>query len=253
MGEAFFNDGLTDRAVQGESAIDSYMKDFATLCAQRRPDESFYISTPIVEDAVNNSNSYYETYADMAELGIQNFPLEKFTLNVPAFTEDKNQFPPGSRYLYHVYPDGCWLEFDYFGERRELAFTAYRIGVAKFLCAALVVLLATPNVTKSRKDMAYRLNLGAGGGDRGRTTSRYVTRLEIGKVEYEDDGLSVISPDRKDIRPHLRRGHIRLQPYGEGHALRKKIFVPPCFVNGDPAFYPKRDHYEVRMAQHESC
>jgi hypothetical protein len=38
-------------------------------------------------------------------------------------------------------------------------------------------------------------------------------------------------PSGKTVRPHRRRGHYRMQVHGAGRSERKRIRVPPCFVN----------------------
>ena len=35
----------------------------------------------------------------------------------------------------------------------------------------------------------------------------------------------------RDVKPHWRRGHWRMQPYGEKKSLRKRMRIPPVFVN----------------------
>ena len=50
-------------------------------------------------------------------------------------------------------------------------------------------------------------------------------------------------------RPHLRRGHIRNQHYGEGNKEIKKIFIQPVFVNADEGWIEnQRKAYVVKAA-----
>lgn len=224
------------------------------LCPHKRyPAQSFRISLGIVERVNSDINAYLFTFGDMAELNLDASPYDSFTIEVPIrFTVadgdiEYGRYTPGiGAIAFHFHPDGLWLE------RRmgpkpetwaEMGWNEHRAYLASVYRAVLCVLLATPNVVKTReKDKLLCLGIGKGRG------AKYTTSLSIGKVEYEDDGISVPGVEPRDVRPHLRRGHIRNQVCGEGRAERKRIFVPPCFVNGDPSFHPKRDHYEVRLA-----
>lgn len=40
----------------------------------------------------------------------------------------------------------------------------------------------------------------------------------------------------RSVGPHRRRGHYRMQSYGQGHSLRKRIRIPPVFVNAHKFF-----------------
>jgi hypothetical protein len=46
-----------------------------------------------------------------------------------------------------------------------------------------------------------------------------------------DESALPASPSGKITDPHSRRGHYRMQPYGPRNALRKRIRIPPTFVN----------------------
>lgn len=64
----------------------------------------------------------------------------------------------------------------------------------------------------------------------------------VTKVRNQSDDAAG-TQDRRS--PHWRRGHWRMQPYGEGRACRKQIFIAPVFVCGeneniDPSEYPMR-------------
>lgn len=86
----------------------------------------------------------------------------------------------------------------------------------------LIVLLATRGIITERKTshtITSRTKSGTGG----------ITYLSAPQYISDSNGHSGIS-----CRPHLRRGHIRRQHYGIGNTLEKKIWVEPCFVNGEP-------------------
>jgi hypothetical protein len=50
---------------------------------------------------------------------------------------------------------------------------------------------------------------------------------------YEKKSIRIIDSEStgRDVKPHWRRGHWRMQPYGEKKSLRKRMRIPPVFVN----------------------
>ena len=75
---------------------------------------------------------------------------------------------------------------------------------------------------------------------------KYITTLKIGKITetYRSDGLS-----NTTVRPHMRRGHIRNQHFGEGNKEVKKIFIQPVFVNADEGWIEnQRKAYVIKAA-----
>lgn len=103
-------------------------------------------------------------------------------------------------------------------------------GLASAFLMQLCVLLATENIETTRKighTLTNKFKNGTGG----------ITYIKAphGGSGSEEEGNGVT------CRPHLRRGHIRRQHYGAGNSLIKKIWVPPCFVNGKPEI--PRDAY----------
>lgn len=50
---------------------------------------------------------------------------------------------------------------------------------------------------------------------------------------YEKKSIRIIDSEStgRDVKPHWRRGHWRMQPYGEKKSLRKRIHIPAVFVN----------------------
>lgn len=102
----------------------------------------------------------------------------------------------------------------------------------------LIVLLATKNVIKT----TVRNRLAKFGV--GKQRAEYVTTLSIGTItetEYEHG-----TPSGREVRPHLRRGHIRNQRHGPELIFVKKIWVQPVFVNSDREYVPaERVAYNV--------
>lgn len=103
----------------------------------------------------------------------------------------------------------------------------------------LIVILASKGIAKSRKEHKLA-SLGVG------KPSRFSATTTIRLIERLDDGDDVEAASRKPTRPHLRRGHIRHQAYGEGRALHKSIWIAPIFVNADAGFVSARQSYKIR-------
>lgn len=105
----------------------------------------------------------------------------------------------------------------------------------KFFFDGLVVLLASKGLSKiSRKSGLAKLGIG-------KKTGEYITTL---RLEQNLSSHETVRPGHP-IRPHLRRGHIRMQPHGPGNSLRKAMWIEPCFVNADADFVSERKAYRV--------
>jgi hypothetical protein len=123
-----------------------------------------------------------------------------------------------------------------------------RLNAAAFvLSRILVVLLATRNAVKTRtKDKLLALGIG-------RKSHRplsnqkplYTTTITLpaGEAIYKADG----TPTGKTRAPHLRRGHVRQQPYGPRRAFIRTVFIQPCFVNADPSYVSTRVAYNTSL------
>ncbi len=105
----------------------------------------------------------------------------------------------------------------------------------KFFIDGLVVLLASRGVVKSsRESKLAKFGIGKRDGEY-TTTIRLASNLE--RHESTREGAPV--------RPHLRRGHVKMQPHGPNNSLRKRIWVEPCLVNADADFVNQRKAYRV--------
>jgi hypothetical protein len=105
----------------------------------------------------------------------------------------------------------------------------------------LVVLLSTKNAQKDRVQ-----NKSTSASSRTRNASKnfaYTTTIRIGKITENCSSGGTGSP----MRPHLRRGHVRNQPYGEGRREIKQIFIAPVFINADKEYVEsQRIAYKIR-------
>lgn len=93
----------------------------------------------------------------------------------------------------------------------------------------LIILLATKNIAKEVKHNPLA-KFGVG-----KIKAEYVTTLSIGKIteterEHADTG--------RELRTHIRRGHIRNQRYGPNNSFSKQIWIEPVFINSDKEYVP---------------
>lgn len=106
----------------------------------------------------------------------------------------------------------------------------------------LTVLLATKNI-----DRKVVINSARSGSKRARDDAKdysSTTYLNIGKITETCRGGSSSNRSGEPTRPHLRRGHIRLQRYGEGLKESKQIFIQPTFVNADKEWIDRQKTYK---------
>ena len=113
--------------------------------------------------------------------------------------------------------------------------------VFKLFVKTLLVLLVTKNAEKDRVE-----NKPNSSSAKQRNASKnfaYTTTIRIGKITENCKSGGTGSP----TRPHLRRGHIRNQPYGEGRREKKQIFIAPVFINADKEYVEsQRIAYKIR-------
>ncbi len=106
----------------------------------------------------------------------------------------------------------------------------------------LVVLLATRNVVKKRNEnKALRLGIGLSN----EFKALYMTSLSVPSVDRMVSDMEHPPREGRTPRAHLRRGHIRMQPYGPRNSLRRQTWIQPMFVNADEQFVSARRGYNV--------
>lgn len=105
----------------------------------------------------------------------------------------------------------------------------------KYYCDGLIVLLASKGLVKQSKERKLaKLGIGKAGGV-------HVTTIKMAENLESHESVRSGSP----VRPHLRRGHIRSQHYGQGNQFVKRIWIEPVFVNADENFVSTRKAYRV--------
>lgn len=211
------------------------------------------------------------TYNDMLALNLDKDPYPYYAIEVKVkfmylfgkkvgllVGEDDGKDPSNMQancvFIYELEDDGDHYHFDALmqvnGRYVDLLVTAtlnkskeqenYVNGIAEYLRYFLMVVLATKNVDKVTKE-----NLTRSISPKQRKDSakyQYTTTIKIGKITetYHFD----IGGGR-NVRPHLRRGHIRTQHFGKGNAEVKKIFIQPVFVNADDNWINEQKTYKV--------
>lgn len=110
-------------------------------------------------------------------------------------------------------------------------------GMIVWFEAVLIVLLATKNAVKvTTENKLAKLGIG-------RSRNRFASTTTISMPhEMADDPDHPATGSTKAA--HLRRGHIRRQPYGKNRLMEKKIWIAPIFVNADPEFVASRESYK---------
>ena len=106
----------------------------------------------------------------------------------------------------------------------------------------LILLLATKNIDKrtlsnNKRSVSPRSQKDA-------KHYSHTTTIRIGKIT--ETYTSDVGGGR-NVRPHLRRGHIRTQHFGKGNAETKKIFIQPIFVNADENWINEQKTYKVKI------
>lgn len=195
------------------------------------------------------------TYNDMAELNIAQPPFDAFDVSVPMkrlFHNAKTHKPfetgADSPIIFRYDKDQPCRELIPETKRPErmhdvssmIRLDKNRINndveeAEASLLRALIVLLATKNIIKEVKENKLA-KLGIG-----KSPYKAITTIRVGVVtEHSENYTNHSSP-----RPHLRRGHIRNQPYGTGRELVKKIFIHPIFINADEGWIAQRTAYRL--------
>lgn len=106
-------------------------------------------------------------------------------------------------------------------------------GEAAGVAVAMALLLI--NTRGIKKDVVESGRLNKGRIARCQPQIPTYSLLRIGTV-YDRDGRDTAGGGgTRCVAPHLRSGHARQQPYGEGRALRRYQWIPPVIVNFDPA------------------
>jgi hypothetical protein len=114
-------------------------------------------------------------------------------------------------------------------------------AICRDIIKVLIVVLSIRNVEKTVK--ANKLaKLGIG-----KNPYAHTTTLSIGKITERVTGR--LSPATGgEVRPHLRRGHKRMQHHGPGNSLVKEIRIEPTIVHADRGWISERTAYKVRKA-----
>jgi hypothetical protein len=110
------------------------------------------------------------------------------------------------------------------------------------LTKILITLLATRNIIKDvREKKLAKLGIGR------KNSQRSYERVTTISVPDELPADKHHPPTGETVCPHLRRGHIRRQPFGPQLAFFYRIWVQPVLVNADRGFVSKRIRYNLSL------
>lgn len=164
--------------------------------------------------------------------------LEVCFISNPDIVYDKNSYVPLDYWSLRY----NWIDiktFKLIGELKNIPLDLQK-GFKLFV-KALLVLLVTKNAEKDRVE-----NKPNSSSAKHRNASKnfaYTTTIRIGKITENCKSGGTGSP----MRPHLRRGHVRNQRYGEGRREIKQIFIAPVFINADKEYVEsQRLAYKIR-------
>jgi len=141
----------------------------------------------------------------------------------------------------HMVDENGRISLDNLHSRGE-PYTEWVLLTVTLCMQILIVLLATKN-TKIEQILNKQLMRGKfNKSQEYRSKFPITTTISIGKIveTYTQDG-----EDSRNVRPHLRRGHLRTQHYGPKNELTKKIFIQPVFVNASEGWIAERRAYNV--------
>jgi hypothetical protein len=184
-------------------------------------------------------DTIHATVKDLREMDLYRLPYDNTFVRIigdPEFAGTMMTFGPLGDFCMAVITDAKTGRSANITSAPELRFS---LGFSNLVLQDLLIaLLATRNVEKStRENKLKRLGIG-------KKADRFdfITTVALPKHLDDDEDHP---PTGSAKAPHLRRGHIRRQHFGEGNQQVKKIWVAPVFVNADPGFVGGRQAYRI--------
>lgn len=201
----------------------------------------FHVSAEVLEAL--KDDDVEKTCEDLREMGLYRLPFPQIDLAFPcdSILRNKETGKPfdnklGSAFTVRV--NGVTeinqpAKLSFYKGLREIDLPKDQIPFVwnKVFRDCIITILATRNVVKETK-VCKAAKLGIG------KAKPVITYIKMAATL--SNGEHVITG--RSVRPHLRRGHIRNQAYGEGH---KRIWIEPVFVNADREFVESRKAYSL--------
>lgn len=163
----------------------------------------------------------------MIEAGVWKLPFSKVAIEIPCCLEEDKSFNFITLLIATQKEESIHIQIFIQESRKKHWFIApldYHPEEFMRIFDTFLVLLATRGV---RKELRI--------GNRVALLNRPVpaiayTYVYIQEQQDYDPITKTTSLSRLKTRLHLRRGHVRNQPYGPGKLQTKKIFINPCLV-----------------------